>query len=275
MDTQQAVIRMDHVVKNYGRHEVLKGVSLAVNRGDIYGLIGKNGAGKTTIFKILLGLSDFKEGTLSIAGSVTQKELLENRQKIGFFVGSSFYPYLTPQENLRYYATVKKIPPKRAKEEIERVLELVGLSDARKPVKKFSMGMKQRLGIANAILGDPEILILDEPTNGLDPQGIADVRNMIRRFNREFGMTVIVSSHILGELEHTADRFGIVNNGIVVREISQDDLKEKKQAVEIAVDDLEKAKRLLAEGGVRVLREVEEKSTLEDFYFRLIGGDGE
>ena len=275
MDTQQAVIRMDHVVKNYGRHEVLKGVSLAVNRGDIYGLIGKNGAGKTTIFKILLGLSDFKEGTLSIAGSATQKELLENRQKIGFFVGSSFYPYLTPQENLRYYATVKKIPPKRAKEEIERVLELVGLSDARKPVKKFSMGMKQRLGIANAILGDPEILILDEPTNGLDPQGIADVRNMIRRFNREFGMTVIVSSHILGELEHTADRFGIVNNGIVVREISQDDLKEKKQAVEIAVDDLEKAKRLLAEGGVRVLREVEEKSTLEDFYFRLIGGDGE
>lgn len=260
-------------MKNYGKHEVLKGASLTVNKGDIYGLIGKNGSGKTTIFKIVLGLSDYRGGNLSIAGSTNPKELIRNRRKIGFFVGSHFYPNLSAKENLRYYATVKKIPGREMKKEIERVLELVGLADVKKkPFKSFSLGMKQRLGIANAILGSPEILILDEPTNGLDPQGIADVRHMIHRFNEEFGMTVIVSSHILGELEHTAHRFGIINEGIVVREITQDDLKEKEQVIEIAVDDLEKAKKLLEEGGVKVLREVEEKSTLEDFYFRLIGG---
>ena len=153
------------------------------------------------------------------------------------------------------------------------MLEIVNLKGEKKPVRSYSLGMKQRFGIANAILGNPEILILDEPTNGLDPQGIADVRHLIHRLNEEFNMTVVVSSHILGELEHTAHRFGIVNEGIVVREITQDDLKEKNKAVEISVDDLEKAKELLAAGGVKILREVEEKATLEDFYFNLIGGE--
>ncbi|MBR1738206.1 MAG: ABC transporter ATP-binding protein [Firmicutes bacterium] len=274
MNDARPVIQMDNILKKYGKHEVLKGVSLTVNKGDIYGLIGKNGAGKTTIFKILLGLSESSGGKFSILGSSNKKEHELSRKKIGFFVGHSFYPYLTPLENLRYFATVKGIPAKEQKKEIDRVLEVVGLTGVKKPASKFSLGMKQRLCIGNAILGNPEILILDEPTNGLDPQGIADIRYMVRRFNEEFGMTVIVSSHILGELEHTADRFGIVNEGIVVREITQDDLKEKEKMVEIAVDDLEKAKRLLEEGGVKVLREVEEKSSLEDFYFRLIGGDG-
>lgn len=272
METGQAVIRLDHIVKSYGKNEVLKGASLTVNKGDIYGLIGKNGSGKTTIFKIILGLSGYSGGSLSIAGSAAKKELMKNRRQIGFFVGANFYPYLSGKENLRYYAAVKKIPAREAKKEIDRVLALVGLAGVKQPFKSYSLGMKQRLGIANAILGNPQILLLDEPTNGLDPQGIADVRHMIRRFNEEFGMTVIVSSHILGELEHTADRFGIINDGIVVREISQDDLKEKEKAVEIAVDDLERAKQLLEAGGVKILREVEEKSTLEDFYFRLIGG---
>lgn len=274
MMTEQ-VIRMEGVFKKYGSHEVLKGVSLAINRGDIYGLIGKNGSGKTTIFKLLLGLSELNGGKISIAGSSTPKELMASRRRIGFFVGPNFYPYLNARENLRYYATVKGIPGQQMKKEIDRVLEIVGLAGEKKAFHKYSLGMKQRLGIANAILGNPEILILDEPTNGLDPQGIADVRHLIHRFNEEFGMTVIVSSHILGELEHTASRFGIINDGIVVREISQDDLKEKQPAVEIAVDDLEKARQLLEAGGVRILREVEEKSTLEDYYFRLIGEKGE
>ena len=135
--------------------------------------------------------------------------------------------------------------------------------------------MQQRLGIANALLGNPEVLILDEPTNGLDPQGIADIRHMVRRFNEEFGMTVIVSSHILGELEHTADRFGIINEGVVVKEFTQEDLMEKQSSIEIAVDDLERAKEALNEKGVRIVREIQEKSTLEDFYFRLVGGNKE
>ena len=275
MSAENAVIRMENIYKSYGKHDVLKGVTLAVNKGDIYGLIGKNGAGKTTIFKILLGLSEKNGGMLSIAGSSNDRELAANRRKIGFFVGHSFFSYLSAKENLRYYATVKGIPGREQKKEIERVLEIVNLQGVKKPVKTYSLGMKQRLGIANAILGNPEILILDEPTNGLDPQGIADVRHLVRRLNEEFGMTVIVSSHILGELEHTAHRSGIVNEGIVVREITEDDLKEKNRAVEISVDDLEKAKELLAVGGVKVLREVEEKATLEDFYFSLIGGEGE
>ena len=268
----ESAIQLENVKKKYGAFEVLKGVNLNVHKGDIYGLVGKNGAGKTTIFKMILGLSEMDDGTVSIAGSQSSKELYRNRGKVGFLVGAKFYHYLSAYDNLKYYATVKGIPAKDRKKEIQRVLEVVGLNSGKKPFKSFSLGMTQRLGIANAILGNPEILILDEPTNGLDPQGIADVRHMVHRFRDEYGMTVIVSSHILGELENTADRFGIVNEGVVVKEITQEDLNKKQSVIEIAVDDLPKAKELLTAGGISVLREVQERSTLEDYYFRLIGG---
>ncbi|MBQ2605043.1 MAG: ABC transporter ATP-binding protein [Acutalibacteraceae bacterium] len=270
----EAVIKLENIVKSYGKHEVLKGVNMQVNRGDIYGLVGKNGAGKTTIFKMILGLSEYTSGTVSIAGSKNKRELFANRRKVGFFVGSNFYGYLSARDNLQYYARAKGIPHKEIKNEITRVLEIVGLEDNKKPYKGYSLGMKQRLGIGNAILGNPEILILDEPTNGLDPQGIADVRHMIRHIRDEYNMTIIVSSHILGELEHTADRFGIVHNGIVAKEITQDDLKSKKPEVNIALssDDIERAQKLLAENGINILHEVADKMTLEDFYFDLIGG---
>lgn len=270
----EAVIKLENIVKSYGKHDVLKGVNMQVNKGDIYGLVGKNGAGKTTIFKMILGLSEFTSGNVSIAGSTNKKELYANRRKVGFFVGSNFYGYLSARENLQYYARAKGIPQKKINDEITRVLDIVGLEDSQKPYKGFSLGMKQRLGIGNAILGNPEILILDEPTNGLDPQGIADVRHMIRRIRDELNMTVIVSSHILGELEHTADRFGIVHNGIVAKEITQDDLKSKKPEVNIAlsVEDIERVQKLLAENNIKILHEVEDKMTLEDYYFELIGG---
>ena len=273
MSEQIAMIKLENIKKSYGKIEILKGVNMQINKGDIYGLVGKNGAGKTTIFKMILGLSEKNGGTVSIEGSKNDKELMKNRSKIGFLVGTKFYNYLSARDNLKYYATVKGIPD--SKTEIDRVLEVVGLQDVKKPFRNFSLGMTQRLGIANALLGSPDILILDEPTNGLDPQGIADVRHMVQRFRDEFGMTVIVSSHILGELEHTADRFGIVNGGVVVREITQDDLKEKQAAVEIAVDDLPRAKKVLTENNIRIVREVEEKSSLEDYYFRLVGGGKE
>ena len=270
----EAVIKLENIVKSYGKHDVLKGVNMQVNKGDIYGLVGKNGAGKTTIFKMILGLSEFTSGNVSIAGSTNKKELYANRRKVGFFVGSNFYGYLSARENLQYYARAKGIAHKKINHEITRVLDIVGLEDSQKPYKGFSLGMKQRLGIGNAILGNPEILILDEPTNGLDPQGIADVRHMIRRIRDELNMTVIVSSHILGELEHTADRFGIVHNGIVAKEITQDDLKSKKPEVNIAlsVEDIERVQKLLAENNIKILHEVEDKMTLEDYYFELIGG---
>ena len=274
-ETIQAVIKLDGIEKSYGKHAVLKGVNMQVNKGDIYGLVGKNGAGKTTIFKMILGLSEFKNGTVSIAGSQTKKELFENRAKVGFFVGSNFYNYLSGRANLEYYAKAKGLSGKAAKEEIDSALELVGLKDVKTKVKGYSLGMKQRLGIANAILGKPEILILDEPTNGLDPQGIADVRHMIKRFRDEYGMTVIVSSHILGELENTADRFGIVNEGIIAKEISQEDLSNVRPEVEISIssEDLERAKKVLLDNNIPIVREVKEKSTLEDYYFDLIGGE--
>ena len=268
----EALIKLEDVKKAYGKHEVLKGVNMQVNKGDIYGLIGKNGAGKTTIFKMVLGLSRMDNGSVSICGSTNDKDLYKNRNKIGFLVGQKFYGYLNARENLKYYAIAKGFHGKTAKEEIDRVLELVNLKDVKQPFRKYSLGMQQRLGIANAILGSPEILILDEPTNGLDPQGIADVRNMIHRFNEEFGMTVIVSSHILGELEHTAHRFGIVNEGIVVKEITEADLKETEPVIEIALSDIERARQVLAEAGIQITREIQERTSLEDFYFRLIGG---
>ncbi len=272
MIMSEAVIKLENVNKAYGKHQVLKNVNMQVNRGDIYGLVGRNGAGKTTIFKMILGLSEVNSGLVSIAGSTNKKELQRNRSKIGFLVGCRFYMYLNAERNLKYFATVKGIPRRKRKKEIARVLEIVGLKGVKKPVKSYSLGMQQRLGIANAILGNPEILILDEPTNGLDPQGIADIRNLVKKLRDELGMTVIISSHILGELEHTADRFGIVNEGYVVKEISQADLQENQPAVEIAIDDVARAKKVLEENGIKVMREVVEKSSLEDYYFRLVGG---
>ena len=134
------------------------------------------------------------------------------------------------------------------------------------------MGMKQRLGIANAILGNPEILILDEPTNGLDPQGIADIRNLIKKLNEEYKMTIIVSSHILGELEHTANRFGIVHEGKILKEIDKNNLESEADTIEIKVSDIERTKKILKENKIEILQEKSSTKTLEDYYFELVEG---
>lgn len=263
------MITLSHIHKNYGNFEVLKDVNLHVDTGEIYGLIGKNGAGKTTIFKIILGLTTFESGTLSIAGSKTASNLRNERKKVGFFIGKNFFDYLNAEENLHYYRQLKGI---KDKNEVKRVLELVGLQGVKATYGSFSMGMKQRLGIANALLGNPEILILDEPVNGLDPQGIADIRNLIVRLNHEQNMTIIVSSHILGELEHTANKFGIVHQGRVLREITHEDLRAKKSSVQIYIKDLEKARTILEQHHIPILQETSAYKSLEDYYFELVGG---
>lgn len=267
---KEAVIALKGVKKNYGKHEVLRDVNLQVNRGDIYGLVGKNGAGKSTIFKVILGLSEYQGGELQIEGENSRKGIEKGRKKIGFLVGTNFFSYMNARQNLEYYRRLKGISDRK---EVERVLKLVELDQAKGPFKNYSLGMRQRLGIANAILGNPEILILDEPTNGLDPKGIADVRNLVKRLNEEYGMTVIISSHILGELQHTAHRFGIVNEGRIVREISTEDLKKETKTVKIAVDDLEKAEAVLKENGITVMDVAQESYSLEDYYFHLVGGE--
>ena len=180
----EAVLELKDVKKYYGKHKVLQGVNMTVNKGDIYGLVGKNGAGKTTLFKVVLGLSALNGGKVSIFGAKNERGNNKNRNRIGFFVGSNFYGYLNARENLEYFRRLKGI---KDKSEVDRVLELVGLTTkaAKSPASMYSLGMKQRLGIANAMLGNPELLIFDEPTNGLDPQGIKEVRNKIQKENEE------------------------------------------------------------------------------------------
>lgn len=262
----EAVIELKNICKNYGKKHVLSDVSFTVNKGDIYGLVGKNGAGKTTIFKIVLGLSDHNGGQVLLEGS---EDLDTSREKMGFFVGSNLFPYMNARENLTYYAGLKGVTDKK---EIDEVLELIGLKNVKTKAAGFSLGMKQRLGIGIAILGKPEVLILDEPTNGLDPQGIADIRHLVQRLNSEYGMTVVISSHILGELQNTAHRFGIVNNGQIVKELSEEDLAAQSNVLRIKVDDADKAKEVLKEKGIEVLEETSETKSLEDYYFQLIGG---
>lgn len=270
----QELIRLKGISKSYGKNQVLKSVDMTVNKGDIYGLIGKNGAGKTTLFKVILGLTAYQSGEMSIFGGKNEAENRSNRKRIGFFVGASFFGYLTGRENLDYYRRVKDV---KDKGEINRVLDIVGLTEKQSKaiVSSYSLGMKQRLGIANALLGRPELLIFDEPTNGLDPQGIHDIRMLIQSINKEDGTTIIVSSHILSELEHTAHRFGIVHNGVIMREITREEMniQNKTVSIEVTDDNSDKAKAVLEQSGIKILNISRKNSSLEEFYFGLIGGE--
>ena len=269
----EVVISIEGLEKSYGPKKILKGVDMHINKGDLYGVVGKNGAGKTTLFKTILGLSKNESGKISILGGKDENENRLNRRNIGFFVGVNFYDYLNGRENLHYFRRLKGIEDEK---EVDRVLELVGLNNdaAKVAAKKYSLGMKQRLGIANAMLGNPDILIFDEPTNGLDPQGIHDIRTMFKKLNEEEGKTIIVSSHILGELEHTANRFGIIHEGVVMKELSPDDFSKQEDTVSlrIAASNVDKATKLLSDNGIDVLSTDRTKVSLEDYYFDLIGG---
>ena len=273
--SEEPIIRLKGISKSYGNSRILRDIDMAVNKGDIYGLIGKNGAGKTTLFKVILGLSPYQTGEMSLFGGKNEAENRANRQRIGFFVGASFFGYLTGRENLDYYRRVKGVKDKK---EIDRVLDIVGLTEeqSKVPAVRYSLGMKQRLGIANALLGKPELLIFDEPTNGLDPQGIHDIRTLIRRINEQEGTTIIVSSHILRELENTAHRFGIVHEGVIKREITRDEMNRQNGivSIEVADSDGDKAKAALEQNGIEIRNMARKDSSLEDFYFGLVGGDG-
>ncbi|MCR5094942.1 MAG: ATP-binding cassette domain-containing protein [Lachnospiraceae bacterium] len=249
-------------------------MNIHINKGDIYGLIGRNGAGKTTLFKVLLGLSRFDSGSLSILGAQNETQNNQNRRRIGFLVGPSFYGYLNARQNLHYFRKLKGV---RDKKEVDRVLEIVGLNthEAEVPVDRFSLGMKQRLGIANALLGNPEILVFDEPINGLDPLGIHDVRTLFEKLNREENKTLIISSHILSELEHTATRFGIIHNGIVLKEMTLDDFhsRENITSIRISDNDVDRARQVLTDAGIDIKGVEQARSSLEESYFSLIGGE--
>lgn len=241
------VIKTYSLSKKYKHSNALIDVSIKVKQGDIYGLVGDNGAGKTTLLRILTGQSIASDGGFEIFSTSNAKELNEVRKHMGVIIESpNFYPNLTIEKNLEYYRIQRGIPDK---DKIAKVLKEVNLYNARK--KKFSqlsLGMKQRLGLALAIMGDPELLILDEPINGLDPSGIIEIRNLLIRLNKEKNITIIISSHILLELANIATCYGFLNKGRLVKEISAKELNEKcKSYLEVKVTNANKLSALLEE----------------------------
>lgn len=237
----ETVLRTVGLTKRFGRASAVDHVSMTVNKGDIYGFIGKNGAGKTTFMRVVLGLSAPTEGTVELFGGLSPEEA---GKKIGALIEApGIFPHCTAKENMKRFAILKD----EDESKIDGLLDFVGLGDVgNKKAGKFSLGMKQRLGIAIAMLGDPELLILDEPVNGLDPTGMKEIRDLILRLNREKGITVLISSHLLDELSKIVTRYGIINNGVLVDEIDASEMKAKTgHRLIIVVDDVEKAVSLL------------------------------
>lgn len=206
---------------------VLNGISLCVEEGSIYGFLGPNGAGKTTTLRLILGLLKKQNGSIEIFGQDFGKHRVESLKRIGSLIESpSIYSHLTAEENLRVLQKVYRCPVVR----IGEVLELVGLAPTgRKRAGQFSLGMKQRLSIAIALLNSPSLLILDEPTNGLDPNGMIEIRELLRELNREQGITILISSHLLSEIDRLVSHIGIINRGTMMFQGTLDELKQKQQ----------------------------------------------
>ncbi|HFI0794701.1 TPA: ATP-binding cassette domain-containing protein [Streptococcus suis] len=215
MNSENVLLRIEGMSKNYGQQVAVDQVSFAIQRGEICGLVGQNGAGKTTLIRILSGLIFPTTGQLVFPKPVKMGAIIES---------PTLYPNLSAWDNLMYAAL--QLSLENPKERIQKVLNLVGLGDVdrKKKVKNFSLGMRQRMSIALAIIDFPEFLILDEPINGLDPSGIKEMRDIILRLRDEYGMTVLISSHILSELELLADRFVIMHKGKVIRDLTRSDL---------------------------------------------------
>lgn len=215
-------LKTKELTKTYGAKNAVDHVNMTIKKGDVYGFVGKNGAGKTTLIRLVLGLASPTSGSFEFFGGVNTNEA---RKKIGNLIESpAIYPNMTGEQNLMVYCKMLGCDESL----ITELLDYVGLSDiGKKKARDFSLGMKQRLGIAIALIGNPEFLILDEPINGLDPEGIVEVRDLILKLNREFGKTILISSHILGELSKIATCYGIINSGKLVEEITNDELLRK------------------------------------------------
>ena len=297
------VLKTQNLTKIYGGKRAVDNVSLAVKKGDIFGLIGQSGAGKTTFMRLVASLTRPSSGGIELFGS--SEKLDSARKRMGSIIEMpALYNDLSAVQNLEYYRLQRGIPDKNR---IPKCLELVGLTDtAKKKYKNFSLGMKQRLGVAAAILSHPDFLILDEPTNGLDPIGIVEMRNLIKRLSAD-GITILISSHLLSELAQVANQYAIIHHGRLIKQLTQGQLHEEcKQSLAITVDDAPKAAVLLetmwgirdykqvSENEIRVFGQVADSAditfglnqegvrvsaiqrmgeNLEDYYTKLIGGD--
>ena len=244
------VLETNCLRKKYKHHEALKGVYMHVPKDSVYGLIGRNGAGKTTLMRLLTGVQRESGGSYSLFGvDKNSPEIKKERKRVGAMIESpSIFLDLSAEENLKMQYRILGLPSFSS---IPEILDLVGLSDTgKKKVSSFSFGMKERLGIAMALAGHPDILILDEPINGLDPEAIVEMRELIIRLNREMHMTIIVSSHILDELSKVATYYGFLDDGVMVKEISAEEMaKECRKAMRIKVESLEKAALALSLSG--------------------------
>ena len=297
------VLRTNAICKNYKDYKALNGLSMNVPKGFIYGFVGKNGAGKTTLIRLICGLQEPTSGEYTLYGRKnTDKSILKSRRRIGAVVETpSIYLDMTAQENLKQQYQILGLP---SYDGLEEILKLVGLEHTgRKKAKNFSLGMRQRLGIAIALVGDPDFLVLDEPVNGLDPQGIIEMRELLLNLNRKHQITVLISSHILDELSRLATHYGFIDKGYLVKEITAKELEDScRKCIRVEVTDTRALSRVLdqmnveyhilsenmadifakinitpfvlslSEENCEVLSMTERDESLESYYVNLVGG---
>lgn len=285
------LITTKQLTKKYRHINAVNQVDLNIQQGDIYGLIGQNGSGKTTLIRMLTSLIRPTSGHIDFPQQL----------KIGAVIeGPTYYPYLSAQDNLMYYAKVYRIANKQQR--VQEVLEFIGLENTKnKKVKDFSLGMRQRLGLGIAILNRPDFLILDEPMNGLDPQGIVEMRQLIESLNRQYNTTVLISSHLLSELSLLATRYGIIHQGKLIKQLSEEDLENHHSYIKLKSSNLTKTLEILSqqyqcevvENIIKVMAPetampdiaqqlmshqiyltyfTYEKESLEDYFLNLVGG---
>ena len=237
--------------KHYGRFKALDGMNMHVPKGAIYGMVGKNGAGKTTLIRLICGLQEPSSGSFTLYGTENRdKAIVRARRRMGAVVETpSLYPDMTAEDNLKMQYRVLGLP---SFEGIDQLLQLVGLENTgKKKARNFSLGMKQRLGIALALAGDPDFLVLDEPVNGLDPQGIIEIRELILKLNRERQISVLISSHILDELSRLATHYGFIDSGRMVKEIIAEELDTVcRKCMRLVVSDVKPLARVLDSMGI-------------------------
>lgn len=300
------VLTTSALSKKYGKSKVLNNLTMHIPKGAIYGFVGKNGAGKTTLIRLITGLQDPTSGSYSLYGiENSDKAIIQSRRRMGAVVETpSIYMDMTAEDNLMQQCLILGLP---SYEDIPDVLKLVGLENTgSKKAKNFSLGMKQRLGIAIALIGNPDFLVLDEPTNGLDPQGIIEMRELILKLNQEKQITVLISSHILDELSKLATHYGFIDKGHIVREISAAELEAAtRKSVLVEVSDTKTLARVLDEnkneyeiisdtgaiiyGNISISKLVlalekencelisthEQDESLENYFINLVGGSSD
>lgn len=296
------VLKTNNLCKHYKDFKALNGLTMSVPKGSIYGFVGRNGAGKTTLIRLICGLQFPTSGDFEIYGVKNSESTMASRRRMGAVVETpSFYPEMTAVDNLKQQYRLLGMP---GFDGISELLKLVGLENTgRKQAKDFSLGMRQRLGIAVALCGNPDFLILDEPINGLDPQGIIDIRELILKLNKEHNITVLISSHILDELSRLATHYGFIDSGVIVREISAEELEaacrkclrmtvtdtaalatvldgmgidykivDQTNADVYAKPNLSQLALALSKVDCEIIASVERDENLESFFISLVGG---